>query len=481
MGRTSTKLDIRQSKLIELLRSISTDEFKQLKYFVESPYHNRNTKVVELMAVLSPFYPAFNREELNRQNLHRLVFAKPIFKDLEIRRTMSQLALVVEDFLAWNELAQSPEQKSVLKMHALRQHGLRKHFQKTARDTESLLNSTASGLEQQFLVFRMEQEQEFFAEQLGARRSETRIQEVSESLDLFYMVNKLKIACTAISYEQVFKHRYDISLTHEVLELIEKKDISNPLVNLYRYGLLTMTEPEKESNFTQLKRLLQQNLNIEPKEERNIHVLGQNFCIRNVNRGKGQYFTELFQLYRLGLEKGVIQSDLSQFAPAFKNIVSTGLRVREFDWVEDFILNYSQLLDKNSRSDFRNFNLARLRFDQTRFQEARQFLQEVKFKDVFITLNARVLLIKTFYELDMLDLVEHQIRSFQNFIGRQKNLSYHANIFKDNLRFISRLVRLNWANTREINDLIQDVRQQKTLTERSWLLSKLGASNSSVS
>ncbi len=465
--------DILQSKLVELLITLRPDEFKDLQRFVMSPIHNRRSKVSDLINILAPYYPRFDGPELSRQFLHQQLFRTTTFNDLEIRRTMSQLAVVTEDFLAWKEYNQKPSNVAVHKLSALRKRGLQKHFDKTTRDTQQLLSQQHTDLNQQLFLFQFEQEQEAFAEQLGARRSTTHIQEVSDRLDHFYMANKLKLACTAVSYQQVFKHQYDIKLTNEVLALLAQTEQADPLVNLYRFGLLTMTEPENENHFQQLKTLLQQDLNIEPKEERNIHVLGQNFCIRNVNRGQQQYFNELFELYKLGLQKGVIQSELSQFAPAFKNIVSTGLRVRQFDWVESFINTYSELLDKKNRSDFRNYNMARLRFDQERFQEAKTLLQEVRFKDVFITLNARVLLIKTFYELDQLDLAEHQLRNTQNFVSRQKNLSYHADIFKKNLRFLSKLLRVNLSDTKETKALTTEISEQKGLTETRWLLSKL--------
>lgn len=462
------------SKLIVLLSSIAADEFKQLKHFVKSPFHNRNTKVVQLMEVLEQYYPKFNSPQLSREFLHAQVFSGKPFQDLEIRRTMSQLATVVTDFLAWSEIRKKPIELKVAQMKAIRRLGLTKHFDKTLRDATHILKHEKQTLNQNFYSYSVEQEREHFAEQHGARRSSTRLQEVSETLDLFYIQNKLKLACTAISYEKVFKDKYEIRLTDEVLELIEKTDLKDTLVNLYRYGLLTMTDPENEHHFKELKALLKQDLNLELREERDIHVLAQNYCIRSVNQGKPGYFRELFDVYRLGLEKEVIQSDLSQFAPAFKNIVSAGVKAKEYDWVENFILTYSDLLDKKQRSDYKNFNLARLRFDQGHFQETKRLLQEVKFKDVFITLNARVLLIKTFYELDQIDLAEHQIRNTKNFVSRQKNLSYHADIFNKVLLYMSRLVKLDRTNQEKVQQLIEEVRAEKGLSEKSWLLGKLG-------
>lgn len=464
---------VKNSRLITLLSSLDKEEFKELQDFVNSPFHNKNTKAIQLIGVLEKYYPDFNSPKLSRETLHAKIFKGQSFNDLDIRRTMSQLYQVAENYIGWKEMIKKPVSLKVAQMRAYRQKGLQKHFAKNSREASEILETEKYDLDFYYNQYCIEQEREYFEEQYSGRRSVTHLQEVSDSLDIFFMANKLKQSCTTFSYEQVFKHKYDIYFTEEVLHLLNTKNVKTPLVNLYRYGLLTMTEPENEANYLKLKELLSKDLNLEPKEERNIHVLGQNYCIRNVNKGKAEYFNELFELYKLGLEKQVIQSDVSQFPPAFKNIVSTGLRVKEYKWVEDFIYKYSDLIAEDNIADYKNFNLARLCFEQQRFKETKQFLQGVEFKDLFVTLNARVLLIKTYYELDQLDLLEHQLKSFDHFISRQKDLSYHATIFKNTVRYISRLVKLDYNKRKDIDKLIVRIKGEKTLAERDWLLSKL--------
>lgn len=464
---------VKNSRLITLLSSLNKDEFKELKDFVYSPFHNKNTKVMQLFDVLEKYYPEFASPRLSRETLHTKIFKGQSFNDLDIRRTMSQLYQVAENYVGWREMTRKTTDLKLAQMRTLRNRGLQKHFEKSSREAGAILEKEKRDLNYYYNLYNIEQERENFKEQFGGRRSETRLQEVSDSLDIFFMANKLKQSCTVFSYEQVFKHRYDIQLTQEVLDLLNKKNINTPLVNLYRFGLLTMIEPDNETHYLQLKQLLKSTPNLDPKEERNIHVLGQNYCIRNVNKGKTEYFNELFELYKLGLEKEVIQSDLSQFPPAFKNIVSTGLKVKEYQWVENFIYQYANLIEEDNQADYKNFNLARLCFDQQRFKEARQFLQGVEFKDLFVTLNARVLLIKIYYELDQLDLLEHQLKSFDHYIARQKNLSYHATIFKNVVRYISRMVKLDYNKQKDVNKLIEKIKSEKALTERDWLLAKI--------
>lgn len=464
---------IKDSRLFTTLSAMGKEEFKELRDFVHSPFHNKNTRVTQLYDTLYKHYPNLNTPKLSREVLHAKVFKGAPFRDIDIRRTMSQLYQVVENYLGWKEMTKQPAELKIAQMRAFRERGLLKHFNKCTREANDLLDNQLKDLSHYYLQYEVEQEQEYFEEQYGGRRSQTHLQQVSDKLDVFYMANKLKQSCTVFSYEAVFKHRYDIHLTEEVLDLLERKDIKTPLVNLYRFGLLTMTQPENEGHYNQLKTILSQDLQLDPKEERNIHVLGQNYCIRKVNQGKAEYFNELFNLYKLGLEKGVIQSDMSQFPPAFKNIVSTGLKVKEYQWVEQFIYNYADMMGDENRADYKNYNLARLRFDQGRFKEAKQLLQDVEFKDIFVTLNARVLLIKTYYELDQWDLLEHQLKSFEHFVSRQKTLSYHTTIFKNTVRFIWRLVKLDFNKPKDAQKLLAKIKAEKSLTEREWLLSKV--------
>lgn len=467
---------IRDSRLFSILNCLEKDEFKELGDFVHSPFHNKNTRVMQLYEALYKYYPNLDTPKLNREALHAKVFRGQEFKDIDIRRVMSQFYQVVEGYLGWKEMTKQPAILKVAQMKAFRERGLQKHFDKCSREANGILDKELKDLNHYYLQFEVEQERESFEEQYGGRRSETHLQEVSDKLDIFYMASKLKQSCTVFSYEAVFKHKYDIHLTDEVLDLLERKDIKAPLVNLYRFGLLTMTQPENEEHYNQLKAILSQDLKLDPREERNIHVLGQNYCIRKVNQGKAEYFTELFYLYKLGLEKEVIQSDMSQFPPAFKNIVSTGLRVREYDWVEKFINDYADLMGLENRADYKNYNLARLRFDQGRFKEAKQLLQDVEFKDLFVTLNARVLLIKTYYELDQWELLEHQLKAFEHYVARrQKTLSYHANIFKNTVRYIWRLVKLDFNKPKEVEKLVTKIKAEKSLVEKQWLLEKVGA------
>lgn len=466
---------MKRGRLIDLLTTLNKNEFKKLGDFVRSPFHNNRTLLVKLFDELAKHYPKFDPGSTDRSSLHQALFRGKEFNDLEIRRAMGQLTEVAERYLGWIELQRTPEELKLAQIRAFRSRKLNSHFQKSVGQARTILSQRKHGIDQLYTSYRVALEEEFFEDSSSGRRSQTRLQEVSDQLDRFYISSKLKQSCTAISYEQVFKHKYNIRLLPQVLDLLKTDEgLENPaLLDLYRFGLLTMTDPDDESHFKSLVTILKKPLNIEITEERNLHVLGQNYCIRSVNSGKVEYFNELFKLYRLGLEKEVIQSDLSQFPPAFKNIVSTGLRVRQFQWVEHFIAEYSELLPKESRSDFENYNLARLRFDQEQFNEARKLLQTVEFKDVFITLNARVLLIKTCFELDQLELAEHQLKSFRTYISRQKNLSYHGNIFRANATFIAKLIRLNFNDEESVSRLRDEIRSEKNLQERSWLMAKL--------
>ena len=79
MGKQGNK--VQHSRLIKLLSRLSKNEFKELRAFVHSPFHNRNAKVIELFKVLENYYPLFKAKELDRNMLHKRIFPESPFND----------------------------------------------------------------------------------------------------------------------------------------------------------------------------------------------------------------------------------------------------------------------------------------------------------------------------------------------------------------------------------------------------------------
>ena len=179
--------------------------------------------------------------------------------------------------------------------------------------------------------------------------------------------------------------------------------------------------------------------------------------------------------YSAALQSDVLleNGQLSRFA--FKNIVALALRLGEFDWAEGFIEKYSSALDARHRRNYTDYNLAKLHHARRDYAKAMRMLHKVEYEDVFLNLDAKVLLLKIYFEQGETEALESFILSFQRFLQRKnKELGYHRENYLNTLHFASKLLTINELDKLEKERLRSEITGAKALGEREWLLEKLG-------
>ncbi|MGC8859536.1 MAG: hypothetical protein ACP5P3_10595, partial [Ignavibacteria bacterium] len=86
--------------VITLLKSFSDDELKKFRRFLQSPYFNTGSKVIDLYNLLCKFYPDFKSKLLNKETLYfRLHNGKKKYKDSTMRDLLSELLDLMQKFL----------------------------------------------------------------------------------------------------------------------------------------------------------------------------------------------------------------------------------------------------------------------------------------------------------------------------------------------------------------------------------------------
>src|SRR5690606_8249450 len=133
-----------------------------------------------------------------------------------------------------------------------------------------------------------------------------------------------------------------------------------PIVIYYQI-LLTYREPQNEAHYFKLKHLIEEHISLFPESEaKEILDAALNYSIKKINAGNEKYGRETFDLYRHSLDRGLLHVSGKLSPWSFKNIVTTGLRLNEFEWVESFINTYKADLDIRARDNAVTFNLAQL-------------------------------------------------------------------------------------------------------------------------
>jgi Tfp pilus assembly protein PilF len=174
------------------------------------------------------------------------------------------------------------------------------------------------------------------------------------------------------------------------------------------------------------------------------------------------------------LERAVLLENGQLSRYAFKNIAGIAIRLGEFDWTASFLEKFSPTVEASHRRNYTDYNLAKLHHARRDYAKAMRLLHKVEYEDVFLNLDAKVLLLKIYFEQGETEALESFIQSFQRFLQRKsKELGYHRENYLNTLHFANKLLTINGLDKVEKERLRSEIIGAKALGEREWLLERL--------
>lgn len=394
-----------------------------------------------------------------------------------LRLVMSELLDQIERFLAYKEYFDNERNHHLLVATAYRKRGLEKPFSQHIRSAKAAWEQQPyRHTEYHDALASIEYEQYQFLS-TGQRTIPLNLQEVSDRTDMAYLARKLREACFALTHQAVFQTQYELGLLHVAVEYVfQHPDLLEiPAIGLYFYCYQFLSNPDNESFFAQFKTaLLTQNHQLPMEEQRNLHLLALNYCIKKINQRNTVYIREAFELYQSALKSDLLLENglLSHFA--FNNIVAAAIMAGELDWAEQFIHDYTPFLEKKHREATSCLSLARVAYKRRHLGEALLFLQQADYKDLINNLIAKTLQLKIYFETDELDVLEAHLENMRTFIRRQRDFGYHKTNYLNIIRYARKLTRLNMNSKSERAGLRQQIENEPHLTEKEWFLEQLG-------
>ncbi len=287
-----------------------------------------------------------------------------------------------------------------------------------------------------------------------------------------------------INRQNIVSESYEIRMLEEVksfvgnsFQLFERC----PAILVYYHILLTLQENEKEEHYSKLVELLARySGSVERNELRAMYDYAQNYCIKKINSGNTKYLYEIFKLYKTLLAKKLMldeSGNLSQWD--YKNIVTTGTRIKEYGWCEKFLRDYRDKLPVQDRENAFAFNLATLYYSQKKYDMALKLLQTVEFTDVYYGLSARSLLLKAYYESNEFEPLYSLLDSFKIYLKRNKLVSkyqftVHMNLVRMTMRLakVKSMLHISRKETirKELDKLKKKIDATPEITNLNWLM-----------
>lgn len=428
------------SKLIDLLKKLPTRERTKFKEYVASPFFNKNKKVRSLCAHVLKYSPDFEHANLKKVKAFTVVFGKKTaYNELKINNVISDTLQLLYDFLAYQQYQERPLLEKEFLIKELLEREIHHHIERNTWRYEQLKKKSPLRNHEYFQQeYRLYEQLDLYSLTKEKKDFDQNLQKKSDHLDLYYWSNKLRIACEMVERNMIVQGDYRCHFLEDILKVYEA-DFQNiqavPALSIY-YKILQMLQyPEQESYYFELKQLLQEHYLLFPQQElRSLYNYALNYSTKKINFGQSQYYQEILDLYKILLDQQIIFKNgyLTQWT--YINIITAGIRLQEYEWTEHFIHHYKAYLLPEEQHNAFTYNLAAFYYAKGDLSAALQLLQDVAFTFSFYHIAAKIIQLKSYYDLDEMEAFFALVEAFKKYLQRHKQLSdYHR---KSNQNFL---------------------------------------------
>ena len=471
-------------KLIVLLQSFTKYDLNAFSKFIQSPFHNENKDLAHLFKILNSIIRKndnINTEEklLDKKRIWTQLFGSKDYQDEQMRRVCSDLLKKCYNFLSYKNFNNNELDEIIHLLPTINTPTLNKHFTGVIRQAFSIQEkSKLKNADHHFFQNLLEENQFTFLEKTSKRPSDfTTLEKADYHLDSYYIIKKLKHYCDLLSYKNIFAVEPNIHLFPSFLEYIEKSEfMKEPCIETYFLIVKMLLSPEQETHFKNVKILLEKKYTCFTLKELNtIYIYLKNYCIdTKINNGQSQYFLELFDVFKTLIEKEIIFIEGNLDPQDYKNIIAVGCHVKEFDWTEKFIQNYTQLLPTNTQDNDLSYNLATVYFHKQDYPKVIEQLREVEYKNLTYMMGGRQMLLVTYYEMKEFKALDSLLDSYSIYLRRNKMISKEIRQQRMNgVRFTRKLISVAPYDKKRIEKLKEQITNCKALAAKQWLLEKV--------
>lgn len=461
-------------KFFTLLRTLDEKEITSFHRYLKH-IHGNEQIALSLFAYILKFFPGFQDEKkLDMDYAYRKIFKTEIGGDRKkVLNTLYDLHLWLKDFLLTEKATGGAFESQALWLMVLRERGLDVEFSKqvsrlrtgipasSRRDTSDYLKDVAVQYFGYYHVTRdnLDSDNDAFRQYEG-------------SLDLYYAVAKLKIACEKANRKNVLS----LPLDPEILSVNLNDSGMYPygkhhLLSLYRevYKLVAL---HQEESYDRVKAMLHEFVeNVASDELQRVIKYLYNYASSQVRNKRNEFSEKTHWLNKFCLEHSIFLHTGSMSVTQFNNIINAACSAHDVDWASRFVDEQIRFLPEPLREAAETLAKAIILFEKKEFSQVLVLLENKDFREFFDNMRSRALITRSYYELGTDDSKLLDICSaFEKFLKRHdKDKKIEA--VAATSRFIHILKLLIRKNT-DKDQIIKTIESSEPLFFDAWLLEK---------
>ncbi|WMX14278.1 hypothetical protein [Aureispira sp. CCB-E] len=440
------------SKLLEVLRNLSTRAQHRFSEYVHAPFFNKHKPTILLLDFLMQYAPVFDLSSVGKEQVFYAIYPHKKFSDTQFNYVVSKLLELLSGFLAYQEYETQAFQQKSNALKAVHELGVPKQAASHSRQHQLLQKQypfqTVDFYYQKYHYHTLLNQIHLDKKQ---RLYDVHLQEQNNQLDYFYIAQKLKIACDMLSRNIVIQANYEAHYIKDLLSWLEAADFDkkqHPLIHVY-YQVLKTLQNSDDKAYQQLKVLIEDYGKLFLREELILlYDYAENFCIRKINNGITSYYKEFLTIYKQKLEKHLLLEDGYLPESDYKNIVTAGVRTKDYQWTEIFIHKNKKKLRPEVQENAFNYNLAVFYYATQQYSKALKLLMTILFTDISYGVGAKTIQLQIYYELQEMEPLINLVDTFRLYVMRHKTQSdYRKKANLNMLRIVKKVAKLKEKST----------------------------------
>jgi len=475
-----------------VLRSFSKGELKEFRKFLISPYFLSNEKLLKLFDILTrdagnELCPGF------REKIYAKIYPGKAFRDSTIRNLISDLNEQLNEFMVMENFRNS----GLGKQKYLNAERLKKNLPEYVySDDDSGIDKSGYGTDYNYFLnkhfleshkfnFAITDEKVTRYNSLNAELGY--LEDSMRNLKLFY-ISQIAQFYTTVS---ILRQTYDIEKLPETLtklaqdvdpeklkQFIPDGDEYYYAVELYEAMVNIYRHPEETKYYYEYKNCFYKYAFRVSADECSMHISNlTSYCTGKATSGNDEFNNELFELIELTMKNGYYRNNNTEHLPHefFRNFLLHGVRLRKFDWVNDFIHENYMRVHPADRENMKQLGFAYLNFNTGQYDEALKNINSITPDFFAFKLDIKNLTVRIFYELAYFEEALSYIKAYKELLRKDKllNADKRKRYFSF-LKFTENLVLYrSGTKTTDVGYLKYRISTHKAVAFKPWLMEKV--------
>lgn len=496
------------SKLVKVLKTITKEEFKELEKFTASPYFTTGRDCTSLLRSLKTCYPEFSGEKVLKAAVYNRMYPEKPYGDKKSESMLSTLSSelyrLTLEFLTYSQFKSDKRGKKLMLLRNLIDKKLYKEFEGEYKDavTDDDLNENSDRRGSAFNFLESHRLQ-YLNNEYAWKRSDmlglyNGLLASTDDAITFALITSYKFMDTKDTASYTFNIDTSRTFSDILLESLDSEKMLTQLEEIYpdiypyihaNYLVYKMNRKKGQADdeslqyFHKLKNMFGENYDkFGHREKYMLSQAMENFLTIRLDAKNDEYgFSELFLLYKQSLELGTykISAEHNIEPTVFRNIIITATDVKEYEWAEKFIAEYSKELPAEFAEGITDHAYATVFFNKGEYEKALKYISRIKYDHPRHKVDSKVLQFKIYFELGEFEPAYNILDTLRHFASKDENVpvSFKRRI-SGFIKYAGELLKIK-ANYTPTNhggkqqEVVSKLKEGQPVEANGWLIKKL--------